>query len=125
MIRIVLHGTVGAHIIPLAKPGCVGDMFLMLGDTTFHAGHADLSRMGCDVSQWVNLRYEVRNRTAKVFVNGRDAFRHTNAKTAGALVGVSYRFEGAGAVDSVAFSRPDGSVVFAEPFSEIIPGSGR
>lgn len=115
-IRIVLHGTESAHIVPLAKPGCVGEMFLMVGDTSFMATNADLSRLGCDVSQWVKLRYEVKNRQAKVFVNGKEAFRHTYVKTAGDLVGLSIRFDGTGAVDSVAFARPDGTPVLTETF---------
>ncbi len=115
-VRIILHGTEGAHIIPLGRPGCVGDMFLMLGDTSFHANSANLSGLGCDITQWVNLKLEVKGRQAIVFVNGKEAFRHTYRKPAGELVGVSYRFDGTGAVDSMAFRRNDGRTVFAESF---------
>lgn len=115
-VRVILHGTEGAHIVPLGMPGCVGDMFLMLGDTTFHAGSANLSGFGCNVAQWVNLKLEVKGRQARVFIDGKEAFRHTYRRPAGELVGVSFRFDGTGAVDSVAFRRNDGEVVFSEGF---------
>ncbi|WP_157963077.1 hypothetical protein [Chitinophaga deserti] len=115
-IRIVIHGTVGAYIIPLAKPGCVGDMSLMVGDTMFVAMGTDLSGLGCEVSEWVKVRCEVKGRDARIFVNGKEAFHYKYVKPAGELVGISYRFDGTGAVNSVQFSKTDGTVVFGEEF---------
>jgi hypothetical protein len=115
---IFIHCEGSAIIIPLGIPGCVGEMGLMAIDTGFNAQHANLAGFGCNMDQWVKVRCEARNKQLKIFVNGKEAFIHTFAVDPTAIVGVSYRFQGAGAVNAVKFARLDGSPVLEDRFGD-------
>lgn len=115
---IFIHCEGSAIILPLGIPGCVGDMGLMAVDTGFSAQRANLSGFGCDMNQWVKVRCEARNKHLQIWVNGKEAFSHTFSSQADRIVGVSYRFQGAGAVNEVKLARLDGSAVLEDTFEE-------
>jgi len=96
----------------------VGDMGLMAVDTGFSAQRINLSGFGCDMSQWVKVRCEVRNKHLQIWVNGKEAFDYTFKSAPDRIVGVSYRFQGAGAVNAVKLARIDGSPVLEDTFDE-------
>ena len=115
---IFIHCEGSAIIMPLGIPGCVGDMGLMAVDTGFSAQHINLSGFGCDMSQWVKVRCEVRNKHLQIWVNGKEAFDYTFKSAPDRIVGVSYRFQGAGAVNAVKLTRINGSPVLEDTFDE-------
>ena len=115
-VTVVIHCENAAIMIPLAIPGCVGDMSLGVVDTGFTAQQANLSGFGCDMNNWVHLRCEARNKQLRIWVNGHEAFMYTFSAEANKIAGISYRFKGAGSVDAVKFTRLDGSVVFEDNF---------
>ena len=61
---------------------------------------------------------EAISKQLKIFVNGKEAFSHTFSVNPTAIVGVSYRFQGAGAVNAVKLSRLDGSAVLEDRFGD-------
>lgn len=104
--------------IPLSAKGCVGDLSLELAGHTVDATHTDLSGLGADLSHWVDVRCEVRQRHASVFVAGQKVYE-TDLPSAGkGIVGVGYEFAGTGSVDFVQFSQLDDTVVFEEDFNK-------
>lgn len=113
---ILIHCEGTAIIIPLGIPGCVGEMGLMAVDTGFSAQRADLSGFGCNMSEWVKVRCEARNKQLQFWVNGKKAYSHTFSADPARILGVSYRFQGAGAVDAVKFTHLDGSVALEDTF---------
>ncbi|WP_298739811.1 hypothetical protein [uncultured Chitinophaga sp.] len=115
---IYIHCEGSAIILPLGIPGCVGEMRLMAVDTGFSAQGADLSGFGCNMSEWVKVRCEARNKHLQVWVNGKEAFNYTFKRAPDRIVGVSYRFRGAGAVNAVKFSGPDGTAVLEDTFDD-------
>lgn len=115
---IFIHCEGSAIIMPLGIPGCVGDMGLMAVDTGFSAQHANLSGFGCNMSQWVKVRCEARNKHLQIWVNGKEAFSHTFRTKPDKIVGVSFRFQGAGAVNTIKLARLDGSAVLEDTFGE-------
>ncbi|MEZ0541367.1 hypothetical protein [Fibrella arboris] len=102
--------------IPLSAKGCVGDMTLYLAGHRATAKTADLSAFGVDFSQWVTLRCEVRNKHVTLFIDDRKVYEATAPQASVDIVGISYSFEGSGAVDFVRFRRADGTTAFVDAF---------
>ncbi|WP_119080539.1 hypothetical protein [Chitinophaga alhagiae] len=115
-VTVLVHCEKAAFMIPLGIPGCVGDMFLMLPDNEMMAANADLSGFGVNMNEWVQLRCEVRNKQIRISVNGKKAFESSFTSEANKIVGVSYRFDGPGAVNGVKLARLNGSTVLADAF---------
>ena len=103
--------------IPLSAKGCVGDLTLYLPGHPVSAKNTDLSGLGANLSNWVTLRCEVKNKQVQLFVNGRKAFVAKAPNSGRDIVGISYGFEGSGAVDFVRLQRPDKSVAFEDEFN--------
>ena len=110
----------GHYAIPLAIPGCVGQLSMALGTKGISGTTHDLSALGYDLSQWQTLRLEVRNRQVTVYVNDQLVWKDTYTEDAGKIAGVRYRFHGPGAVDYVRLLDGGGELVYAEDFEESI-----
>ncbi len=81
-------------IIPLGAKGCVGNINLAFAGTFLTSKYNDLSRFGCDLTQWTKLKVVCRNRHAKIFVNDNLAFELDAPDDPVGIVGVQYRFYG-------------------------------
>lgn len=94
-------------IIPLCARACVGDITLVAAGKAVESKDADLSKFGCNLSDWVKLRVEAKNRHIRFLINGEEAYAldFTNPPTD--LVGVQYRFQGIGAVKDTRFNAID------------------
>lgn len=115
-VTVVVHCERSAFMIPLGIPGCVGDMFLMLPEKEMMAANTDLSGFGVNMNEWVQLRCEVRNKQIQISVNGKKAYEGAFAGEANKVVGVSYRFDGPGAVNGMKLARLNGSAVLEDTF---------
>ncbi len=60
----------------------------------------------------------MRNKHPQIWVNGKEAFNYTFKSEPDKIVGVSYRFQGVGAVNAVKLTRLDGSAVLQDTFDE-------
>ncbi|CCH52447.1 hypothetical protein BN8_01450 [Fibrisoma limi BUZ 3] len=118
--RLMIHGKNEMFFIPLSAKGCISDLSLGLAGHHVDGRNTDLSAFGVDFSNWVDLRCEVVNKQARIWVNGRLAYQATIPSAPVDLVGITYEFAGTGSVDYCRFSRPDGSVVFADGFDRAI-----
>lgn len=105
--------------IPLSAKGCVGSLNLFLAGYAAQANQTDLSAFGTDLSQWVDLRCEVRNKHIQIFLGDKKVYEATAPNDAADIVGISYDFEGSGAVDFVRFGRLNGVTVFEDTFDSI------
>lgn len=85
-------------IIPLSSKGCIGDLSLYAAGMNVQSKDADLSKFGCDLDQWVELRVESKNRHMRFFVNGEQAYSLTFPNDPTDIIGLQYRFNGTGAV---------------------------
>jgi hypothetical protein len=90
-------------IIPLAAKSCVGDLQLTAAGTFVTSKEADLSKFGCDLSQWTTLRVETVNKRMRFFVNGMEVYSLTFPNNPTGIVGLQYRFAGVGAVKDTWF----------------------
>lgn len=109
-IHIRLEG--GALIVPLSIKGCVSN--LQFTDKNGRIG--DTSALGCDLSTWVTLRYEVRAGKGSIFINDRKAYDMDLGFPALPIAGILYRFQGAGSVNYVRLFETDGTVVYEDNF---------
>jgi len=92
-------------IIPLCSKGCTGDLSLYAAGTTVESKYADLSKFGCNLDQWVQLKVESKNRHMRFLINGKEAYSLNFFSKPAAIVGIQYRFNGTGAVKNTRFSK--------------------
>jgi hypothetical protein len=114
--KIMLLTEGSAIIIPLSIKGCVSDLSLFFIDHTIDGKEEDLSGFGCDLSQWVKVRCEVKNKKASFFVNDHLAYQTGFNGDASKITGIVYRFQGTGSVNKVILSKSDGTVVYQDNF---------
>lgn len=106
----------GAFIIPFTIPGCASNINLKLNDRVWEGRSNDLSVFGIDPSQKIHLKLEVKNRTVKIFGNGKLLREEKYNASAGDIVGLKYSFLGAGAVDNIRFLNEEGIPVYLNNF---------
>ena len=100
----------------LSAEGCVGNSSVYLGGYEATSKHADLSALGRDLSQWVDVRLEVHDKRAKLILNGQKAYEAVIPHSPTQLLGIGYEFLGTGSVDYCRFFRTNGDVVFEDNF---------
>jgi hypothetical protein len=103
MVDIELLCTDGRHVIPLSKPGCVSNLNLVVSNHEIDGRFNDLSGFGVDFSKWVQVRYEVSGKQARIFIDNRLAYQLHYNSSPGKIVGFCYRFSGTGAVKYARF----------------------
>lgn len=114
--QITVMGEHGGIIIPLGFPGCVGEMHLRLGDVLVSGVTNDLSMFGTDLSVWQPVRLTVNDGHVRIQVGSNAPYTYPLASDVGRVVGLGYRFEGAGEIDSVILQDGQGHIVYEEAF---------
>jgi hypothetical protein len=99
--KIFVLCTKGAFIIPFTIPGCISEINLMASDHYLAGNSNDLSSFSADLSEWANVKVEVKNRVMKIFLNEKLIRQETYKEDAGEVVGLRFSFLGAGAVKNV------------------------
>ena len=95
-IKIVFLGSEGAMIIPFSIPGCVSNLGVMLNDTYLSGKEQDLSAFGVDFSEFRKIGVQVKNKEVFVSVDEQEVFKGRYEESMGRLVGIRFRFRGAG-----------------------------
>ena len=91
----------GAFIIPFTIPGCISDINLKANDHYLDGNSNDLSSFSADLSEWANIKVEVKSRVMKIFLNDKLIRQETYKEDAGEVVGLRFSFLGAGAVKNI------------------------
>jgi hypothetical protein len=99
--RIFVLCSKGAFIIPFTIPGCIGDINLKANDHYLDGRSNDLSSFSTDLSDWANVKVEVKNRVMKIFLNDKLVRQETYKEDAGEVVGIRFSFLGSGAVKNI------------------------
>lgn len=113
-IGLVCEGT--AIIIHLSATGCVSENSLYFIDHTISGKEHDLSKFGTDFKDFVKVRCESVNGKVKIFVDNQLAYEFSYRSPVSKIMGIIYRFRGAGLVDDVKLSESNGKVVFEDSF---------
>ncbi|MDH7444842.1 hypothetical protein [Aquimarina sp. 2201CG14-23] len=118
-LRIVILGTEGALIIPFSIPGCVSDINLMLNDVYYSGKEHDLSAFGVNLSEFRNINIRIREKKVSVFIDNQEIYSGNYNNSIGNLVGIRYRFLGAGAVKYLHITEElEGNTILEENFSD-------
>ena len=117
-INILLLGTEGAFILPFSITGCVSDISLMLNDLYLNGKEHDLSAFGADFSEFRNVHLEVKDKKVLIALDGKTIFEGAYSKSIGKLVGVRYRFLGAGEVRHVSVADANGESILNDTFGD-------
>lgn len=101
-------------IVPLSIKGCVSNLNLFFGGSV-EGQKRDLSSLGVDLSQWVKVGIEVKNKKGKVLVNDQVAYEG-DFTSRERIVGMIYRFQGTGSINEVRLASGDNMIVFEDTF---------
>lgn len=102
-------------VIPLSIKGCVSDIGLFFNNKGVNGKTADLSAFGADLSQWVNVRCEVKKQKGQIYINETLAYE-SPWDSSEKIVGMIFRFQGAGSIDHVRLASTDNEYVFEDSF---------
>lgn len=110
-IHLLFKG--GAMMTPFSVKGCVSELGFRDSE-----GPKDPSGLGVDFTDWVNVKINFSGKKGKIFVNGHFVTDLTYGYESKPLIGLRYRFQGAGAVDYVRLSNNSGELIYSEDFEQ-------
>lgn len=102
--------------VPFGNPGCVGAMNMILGDVFVEGATHDLSALGTDLSTWQRIQLRVQDREVTIQVGANPAYTQRFQTDVGKVVGLSYQFEGVGAIDYVNLMDAEGQSIYTDSF---------
>jgi hypothetical protein len=91
--------------------GCSGESFLQFGENFLSGKNHDLSSLGYDVTEWMDVEVIVRNRDVRIVVGGKESFQTSYKNTGGLLTGVGFISNGLVEIDHVHLTGVDGTDV--------------
>lgn len=106
-VQILILCKNDVFVIPLCAKGCVGDLNLYAGGKSMQSKNTDLSKFGRDMTQWVQLKVEAKDKHIRILVDGEEATAFAGEYDPSDIVGVQCRFEGPGAVKDTRFVKGD------------------
>ncbi|MBX2840688.1 MAG: hypothetical protein KTR26_02880, partial [Flammeovirgaceae bacterium] len=102
----------GAVIIPLSIKGCVSEL-------TFYDSNGKKENpvaFGVDFSDWVDVKLHFKGHQGNIYINHELAYTTNYNFPPKKIVGVRYRFQGTGSVNSITLSKGSGEVLYTESF---------
>jgi hypothetical protein len=106
---IIIVGTKSAHMIPFAITGCSSNLGIMTSEVYLSGKEHDLSALSVDLSEATDLKIEVINKQISIFANSKKLYSSSYTESIGTIVGLRYRFLGAGEVSHIVLSNPSES----------------
>ena len=103
---VTVYGERGTLLVPLAVPGCTGEIGLYAAGDSYAGSDYDLSGFGVEAGAWAELEVVVADSALAVRVGGKEAFRQNLSRLPGRVVGVRWEFQGGGAVRGLAVGSP-------------------
>ena len=88
-------------LIPLSAKGCVSDLNMMSVDNFVSGKKADLSALGVDFSDWVQVSCAASGGKIRYSINGRQAFEFPVPNRPIRIVGLAFGFRGTGSLRNV------------------------
>lgn len=102
-----------------SSKGCASESMLQFGEQFLHGKTSDLSSLGYDVRNWMNVEMKVENRKVTIFLDGKEAFTTTYKNSAGLLTGLAFISNGIPEIDFVDVKGLDGTVLYQNDFSQL------
>jgi hypothetical protein len=100
--------------------GCVSEAMAEFGENFMSGKNNDLSALGYDLTEWVDVEWIVKNRHVTLSFNGKVVLETSYNQDVGYLTGIAFISNGLPEIDFVELKGLDGSVVYANDFSEAL-----
>lgn len=113
---VIIMGSEGRMVIPLSEKGCVGELRLTAGETVVDGKTHDLSAFGTDLTRWNDLAVSASDQKLVILLNEEEIYRMAIPSDFGKIIGIRYRFGGAGEVRKVKLTDRSGEVVYEDSF---------
>lgn len=111
-VEIILLCSGQAIIIPLSIPGCIAQNRLWVLDTLIDGKTQNLSTFGTDFSDWVKVKVKSENGQISFWVEEELAYQlPLEVEADRKIMGICYRFQGAGAVKDLELGKQKVSMV--------------
>lgn len=111
-VQVLIQCKDNIIIVPIVSKQCVGETFFGGMGFGINSKLADLSKFGADLQQWTHLKVVGKGKTMKFYVNGAEAYSINYPNDPAGIVGLQYRFNGAGAVKETRFTSKNGVIKF-------------
>lgn len=103
-VEVLLQAKNDIIIVPLVNTACIGDIALTAGGFYTDSKQDDLSGFGCDLSKWTKLKIVCKNQQVKFWINDKPTYTTMIKNAPTEIVGLQYRFKGAGFVRNTRLS---------------------
>jgi len=98
------------------EPKCESYAKVYFGEKKLNGAYTDLSAFGQNLSDWSDVKVEIRNKKARIFFNRKFIYQCDYDESLGKLNGIRFRFKGFGAVDFVKVSDTSGKIIYNNDF---------
>jgi hypothetical protein len=97
--------------------GCVSEAMAEFGENFLSGKNNDLSSLGYDLTEWVDVEWVVKNRKVTISFNGKVALETSYKQDVGYITGMAFISNGLPEIDHIVLKGLDGSVVYENDFS--------
>jgi hypothetical protein len=108
----------GAMYFKTTPTGCASESLLQFGEHFLHGKTSDLSAIGADVTEWIDIELINKDKRVTLYYNGSEVFSHTYKNTAGKITGLGFVSNGICKVDFVELKGANGEVAYEDDFDE-------
>lgn len=98
---LTINCTNGFIRIPLSAAGCVGELKARFNGLTFDGKKTNLSGLAYQKKDWQKIDLEMDDQVFRVKVNDQDVLEGKLPTDPGRIVGIRYKFEGAGEINEL------------------------
>jgi len=98
--------------------GCVSEAMAEFGENFISGKSNDLSALGYDLTNWVDVEWKVENRHVTISFDGKVVLETSYNKDVGFITGIAFISNGLPEIDHIELKGLDGSVVYENDFSE-------
>ncbi|HEX6892157.1 MAG TPA: hypothetical protein VF141_15730 [Chryseolinea sp.] len=100
--------------------GCVSEAMAEFGENFLSGKNNDLSALGYDLTEWVDVEWVVKDRKVTVSFNGKVVLETSYHKDVGYITGMAFISNGLPEIDYIELKGLDGAVVYENDFSEAV-----
>ena len=106
------------YFISMPK-GCASESKLQFGDLILDGKRTDLSALGANVMEWMNVKIEVRERRVAIYFDDKKIYTCHYSKSAGKITGIGFISNGLCQIDRVELKGWAGEVFYQNDFEQI------
>ncbi|HEY5916021.1 MAG TPA: hypothetical protein VIU13_01405 [Chryseolinea sp.] len=106
------------NFVQNTSKGCVSEAMAEFGENFISGKNNDLSALGYDLANWVDIEWKVENRHVTISFDGKVVLETSYKEDVGYITGMAFISNGLPEIDYIELKGLDGSVVYENDFSE-------